>query len=234
MYTPLDLPYVNFQQEELDSLFDNFGHDHHPYPYLWRAFAVYGAINDFNNRTECYDAWLDRYNVNKNSRFNPHIPSNMLSRFKDAIFNLPYKKITFAQILNQKMSVAPHQDGIYTPTKNDFHKTIDHSNAKNAVYESLPDGFNNEPEPAGLKILLTHTKEESFFLSKKQKSNKVYIKLPDNTNSFAINERTWFHGAKKPKGKKYILSTFGIIDHEKHFQLIKTSKEKYQNYVIEF
>jgi hypothetical protein len=222
-FTPLDLPRYDIDYEELHSLVQLHGKTHQPYPELWHSYTVCGRMKDFDNAWECDDCWNKRYEPDGEVKFNPHTPDHINIIFKKLLDNLPYKRYTFAQILSQKKNVPPHQDGLYDVAKS----------VRNAVYEGAVD-FNGEPEPAGLKIMLSHRDVKSFYVMKTPGSKKQFIKLPDDTSSFAINERSFWHGARKPPTQKYILSTFGIIDQKKHKELVERSYQKYYDYAILF
>lgn len=222
-YVPLDIPAIEFDLIELNTLFSNNGLPHHPYPHIWDALAACGRIQNFDDPIDCDRAWNERYILEGDVLFNPHLSSSLRDSLKFMLDNLPYKKYTFAQILSQKITVAPHQDGLYNPSEN----------VRDAVYRG-PGGFNNEPEPAGLKVMLTHRGAKCFYLSEKAGSLRNFIRLPEDTNCFAINERKFFHGAKYLGEPKYILSTFGIIDIDKHVEIISRSLKKYEEYAIRF
>lgn len=222
-YVPLDIPGIDFSLTELNDLFSKHALNHYPYPHIWDAFCVTGRVNDWNDPVDTDRAWNERYILTGDVSFNPYLPEKLKNDLEFMLDHLPYKKCTFAQILSQKITVAPHQDGLYNPSEN----------VKDAVYRG-PGGFNNEPEPAGLKVMLTHKNVKCFYLSEKAGSPRQFIRLPDDTNCFAINERTFFHGAKYLGEPKYILSTFGIIDPDKHTTLIEKSLKKYSEYAIKF
>lgn len=222
-YVPLDIPAIDFQLEDFNSLFASHGLPHYPYPHIWDAFCACGRVNKWDDPIDTDRAWNERYILEGDVSFNPNLPEKMKNDLKFILGNLPYKKYTFAQILSQKITVAPHQDGLYNPSEN----------VKDAVYRG-PGGFNDEPEPAGLKVMLTHKDARCFYLSERAGSLRNFIRLPDDTNCFAINERTFFHGAKYLGEPKYILSTFGIIDPDKHKDIIERSVKKYADYTIRF
>jgi hypothetical protein len=222
-YIPLDIPPIDFSVLELNQLFANHSSSHHPYPHIWDALCVGGRVNSWNDPIDHYRAWNERYILEGDVLFNPNLSEKLKNDIEVMLNYLPYKKYTFAQILCQKINVAAHQDGFYNPTEN----------LKDAVYRG-PSGFNNEPEPAGLKVMLTHKGARCFYLSEKAGSPRNFIRLPSDTNCFAINERTFFHGAKYLGEPKYILSTFGIIDPDKHKEIIERSLKKYADYAIRF
>lgn len=222
-YVPLDLPRIEFNYEELDQLMKEFGQEHYPYTDLWHALAFCGRISDFDNPRVCDDAWNRRYEAGGVVKQNPHVTEPLAEKFWQLIRALPYEDCTFAQILSQKKDVVAHQDGLY-----DVKSPVKVALAAGAV------GFNLEPEPAGLKIMLSHLDYESFFVCERRGSRKIFIKIPQSTNSFAINERRFWHGAKAPPTSKYLLSTFGKIDPQKHRLLIDKSLQKYNDYAIWF
>lgn len=114
-------------------------------------------------------------------------------------------EVTHAQVLNQKDTIVAHKD---TPI------------------------IKKQVEPNGFKILINDKLEKSFFV--KIKSKRHFIELPETTNCFTINEHEVLHGAMMPEYNKYIVSCFGIIDEDKHTNLINKSLERYSNYGIYF
>jgi hypothetical protein len=64
-------------------------------------------------------------------------------------------------------------------------------------------------------------------VSEQENSKRMFATMPDTTNCFTINENNYYHGSKKPKNNKYIVSCFGDIDAVKHKKLIEESLQKY-------
>ena len=114
-------------------------------------------------------------------------------------------EVTHAQVLNQKNVIVAHKD---TPI------------------------IKKQVEPNGFKIIMNKTLEKSFYV--KVNGKRHFVILPETTNCFTINEHEVLHGATMPKHDKYIVSCFGIIDENKHKDLIIRSKEKYGEYGIYF
>lgn len=204
-YVPLDLPKVNITQEEIKSL--PFA-DYHPWNDMWSQFVVKGRVDKWDNIESHQEGFSNRFN-DGDATFNPYL-GDLREKFELALSYLPYKECTYAQILSQKKSIVPHWD--------------------HYGEETIP----NEPEPAGLKIMLTHQDARSFFVMKDANSKRDFIKIPPDTNSFAINERSVLHGARYIGKPKYVISTFGIIDKNKHAELIERSREKYKDWIIEY
>ncbi|MCZ0932208.1 MAG: hypothetical protein OXJ52_03535 [Oligoflexia bacterium] len=223
-YVPLDLPKIKVPYSDLIKLFNSQGQAHYPYPSLWHSITVTGNIKNFQDPIECDTAWKNRYSITtKSIKLNPFIPYNILKILLKQISALPYKVCMFSQILSQQTEIPPHKDG---PYKN--------KNCLKMALKENPIDFSEQPEPAGLKILLSHTSVSSLYVCKTVKSRRQFIRLPKNTTSFALNERTFFHGAKAPKKSKFILSTFGIIDKNRHKNLMKKSLRRYGDKAIWF
>ena len=221
-YLPLDLPKIKMSYSDLVKLFKEQSQPHYPYSNLWSSVTVTGDIKNFQDPEECYAAWSNRYSMTKKSiKINPLISANILQLLLKKTEALPYKVCVFSQILSQQADIPPHRDGLY--------KNI--NSLKKALKEN-PSDFKKQPEPAGLKIMLSHTSVKSLYVCKTVKSHRQFVKLPQTTMSFALNERTFFHGAKAPKKQKFILSTFGIIDKNKHQNLIERSFRRYNENAI--
>ena len=223
-YVPLDLPKVEVSYKALKDLFKKQGLLHYPYSSLWNAITLTGAVKDFYDPIECDKAWNNRYKLQKKSiKINPYIPSEISESLLKQIELLPYKICSFSQILSQRRDVPPHKDGLYKE------KDV----VKNSLKES-PSDFGDQPEPAGLKIMLSHTSKKCFYVCKSLTSKRIFVKFPNDTNTFSCNERMFFHGSKKPKQSKFVLSTFGIIDKNRHQELIKRSVRKYNEQTVWF
>ena len=61
-----------------------------------------------------------------------------------------------------------------------------------------------------------------------------FMELPMDTNTFVLNELDRPHGAKKIEQQKFVITTTGTIDPDKHLETLSNSWNKYKNYAIEF
>lgn len=221
-FTPLKIQKPSIDISRLMNFIYQNASPHFPYPALWDALTFCGDIDSFDDPVECDKAWNSRYSADLNKiKLNPIFPDNLQRIIQDLIGSLPYDFCSFAQFLIQKVDIPPHQDGLY-----------DKKNNTRMALQETPYGFINQPEPSGLKIILTESDSKCFYVSKRVKGKRTYVEMPRDTISFAINERTFFHGSKKPDCKKIILSTFGIIDRDKHESLLKTSLDYYEKHSI--
>jgi hypothetical protein len=67
-----------------------------------------------------------------------------------------------------------------------------------------------------------------------RESDKVFPNLTRERPAFAFCERYHFHGADYIGPGKVLLTVFGILDREKHKQMIAKNLEKYRDEAIIF
>lgn len=117
---------------------------------------------------------------------------------------LPFEQLTVSGMLYQMGEIPPHKD----------------------AYDV------NEPlEPRRYTIYLTDPRYNTFYFSTDETGeNKIYPRLV--TPCFAFNNNDVWHGAVATKRPKIILTAAGIIDNDKHEDLLKKSLEKYKDYAL--
>lgn len=197
-YLPLDIPRKEFDLEVIES------HDfelHDLWPDTWRCLPILGKTEKFDQQ-HFHQAWVNRKEPGK-VNVNPAVDKKLADDILELLSYMPFE-CTSAQILNQQNYVIAHKD------------VLDYS-------IDLP----KQIEPHGFKILLNPVLERSFFVAEEEESKRMFVKMPSTTNCFAINENDYYHGSKKPKNNKYLVSCFGDIDPVKHKTLIEKSLEKY-------
>lgn len=88
--------------------------------------------------------------------------------------------------------------------------------------------------PERYNLLLTnHYEQDSFFICEEQNSEKKYPKILKDYPVYAFNNNKIYHGADTVLDQRIILICAGILDKEKHEELINRSVEKFREYVIE-
>lgn len=174
--------------------------------------------SDFLNSNQFEKAWEKRYSTTGKVLYNKLV-YNELKLLYDHIAQLPLE-VTHAQILSQTTDVGKHYD-------------LKHNDDGTTYIDDYPN-INDQLEPAGYKILLNNFDKESFYVAEGFGKKNNYIKLPKDTNTFVINEKTYPHGATMLDTPKYVVSIFGLINKEKHTKLIDTSLLKYPEYSIIF
>lgn len=213
-YCPLDLPSIIVDENLVNLLIDYHNPGHHDG--IWETLPLIGRVDsqkDFKNALKFELAWEKRYNTDGEILKNKEVEPILKSLF-DHIELLPIN-VTHAQILRATKSVPKHFD-------------MKHKNR--AFINDLP---KNSFEPNGWKILINKTSEQSFYVCKTFESEPVYIKLPKDTNTFVINEKSYPHGSEFIQDK-CVVSIFGLVDKDKAINLIEKSLLKYKDYVIEF
>lgn len=218
-YLPIDLPKLIVQEDVILNLLDRYDTGHHDG--LWKCLPLIGRVvsqENFLNAREFEKAWERRYLPSGEILYNYYVYKELKSLF-DHLKLLPLT-ITHAQILNQTADVGKHYD-------------LKHDETGKKYFDDYP-GINDGLEPAGYKVLLNNFDKKSFYVSEAFGKPNHYIQLPEDTNTFVINEKTYPHGATMTITPKYIVSIFGLIDKEKHFHLINKSIVKYSHYAITF
>jgi len=126
----------------------------------------------------------------------------------DLIHRLPFKEILGAVLNLHVNDLPPHRDEIINT-----------------------DIFG----PERYNVLLTqHYNQESFFICKEVDSEKIYPKITEEHPVYAFNNNLIYHGADKVLDGRVILICGGILDPDKHSELINRSLNKFKDYVIQF
>lgn len=215
-YLPIDIRGYEFNLNKIGDLFDRSSHVHHHG--IWDCVPLIGQVQedgDFLSEEKFEKAWKLRYSENINVSKNPYLTSYTAGIF-DLMTQLPFKQITHAQILRQKVDIKPHFDFAFVNGK-----FIDDSNVSS-----------KKIEPILYKILLNKTFQTSFFMTRSPYSKLVYTTMPDDTNVFCVREGDVMHGSTHSIQNKYVVSIFGHLDVEKHLYLQKRSLLKYKKYAI--
>lgn len=215
-FSPLNIPKIIINEEVLNFLVDKFNTGHHDK--IWKAVPLCGRVekqSDFLIAEKIEEAWEKRYQSEGTVCINEEI-YDYITPLYEHLKKLPLT-ITHAQILNQYRDVPRHYD-------------MKHKN-KNFI-DDYP---NVKKEPNGFKILLNCFDIKSFYVCETFKSDPIFIKLPEDSNTFVINEKTFPHGAIKPfQRSKYVVSIFGLVHDNVYTNLLNESIKKYKDYVISF
>jgi len=81
---------------------------------------------------------------------------------------------------------------------------------------------------------VTDTDNEVFYMSKDSGATKIYPVLPEDTNTFVYDGSVWEHGSScgYKMSERALIVMSGIIDVEKHHELLEKSINKYKDYVL--
>jgi hypothetical protein len=123
----------------------------------------------------------------------------------DCIRQLPFKQLTVSGMLYQLGEIPPHQDtqDPHCPT-----------------------------EPRRYTIYLTNPENNTFYFSKTKDSEKIYPTINKDYRCFVFNNTDVWHGASLTHRPKIILTMAGIIDNEKHEELLNRSLEKFKDQAL--
>ena len=216
-YTPIAISKYTYCIEDLINLFEQLSHRHHHG--IWDCVPLIGQVencSDFLSEQRFEHAWKIRYSGNFPVFMNPYLPS-FTQKIFEQMNQLPFSRITHAQILRQTKNVAPHYDLAF----------------KEKHFIDDCKDFNQENEPALYKIVLNDTIDANcFYLTLDKSSPRNYIQLPCDTNVFCIREKNIMHGSDFNMQNKFIVSIFGHIDKNQHRDLIQESLTKYSKYTI--
>lgn len=139
-----------------------------------------------------------------------HYAPGIVERFPELVNilnQLPYKQVVGAA-LNMHTELLPtHRDRVYS---------------ENAL---SPERYN--------VLLSPHFGQDSFYLTKDFNSNKMYPTILKDYPIYAFNNNEVYHGADIVLDDRIILVSMGVLDNNKHQQLIEQSAEKFKDYVIQ-
>lgn len=128
-----------------------------------------------------------------------------------AVENLPYIKISYIYLFEQCIEVKPH-------------------------FDHLGKNPNTFLEPASYRINLLMEDDEAFYICDDVNCTSfTHPKFPKETNTWVFSNKEVMHGSIIPKiGKRKILLIIGngILNDELHYELLKKSYNKYQNFVL--
>lgn len=144
-------------------------------------------------------------------------------KYIKSIFDLlPFQRIRSIRLWSAHRKILPHYDGNMPPTLN-------------GVLQF----------PAEIRIMLDdRNPTETFWVCSSKiyqpnqqqpilDSDKLYIKLPADTNTFAWNNENFLHGADyDPQYKKILVVVKGWVDLDKIEALIDASIEKYPEFTL--
>lgn len=142
-------------------------------------------------------------------------------KFVKSIFEtLPFRKIRSIRLWSANRIVKAHYDGNMPPSLDgvmhfptEIRIMIDDKNPTETFWLTPVKGHNPQADV--------------------NDSDKLYVKLPSDSNTFAWNNEDYLHGADfDPQYRKILAVVKGWVDLEKLETLLDVSIEKYYNHVI--
>lgn len=192
--------------------------------YLPIDIPVMPELNLDHLKNSDYSYWelvkLTEFEENKDNFYKPHslLPdfSKNNPEFLKWLKFLPCKHIINFKIHRQvssKLGGAGDHIDLLVPNRD-----LDH-------YRNL---FFNEP--SGYRVVIKGELENKLYIIDRD-GNKVYTKLPKDTNTYVINYTACVHGVDEDIGREIGFFQFEI-DTVKHRELIERSLRKYREYSV--
>ncbi len=137
--------------------------------------------------------------------------------------SLPFSEITFVNLIENRTPVPSHQD------------LVEEAWNARSVRQFIE--THRDLEPCIYRILIRGPRENPrFYLARKEKEaderQRFYVRLPEETSTFAMNGTQLFHGAEKLESEKLLCFISGFLDRERHLALVERSLTRYQDYAI--
>jgi hypothetical protein len=184
----------------------------------WDIAPVVARIpsEDWYDRNKLKDVIYNRYNPG----LGPQIWANNIDKIMPEVpymlNQLPFKELTGVSFMLQTEYVPHHLD----PHEGDVY--ID------------PSEITIDIEPHRYNIQMTQYGKPAFFVSSSANGEKIYPNITKEQPCFAFCERYHWHGSEYVGPNKIQLSVFGILDREKHKEMIRKNLEKYRDRAIIF
>lgn len=210
LYTPLDIKVEPFDEQRLIDWFDENKIDEPDYwvfkegRHEWALAAASQPVENWQ-RIKPYEDWLaqgHQQSPDAKLEFAPGFATQFPGLVK-AIRQLPFIEIGAVGLLKQLKAIEPHVD-TFDPT--------------------------DPIEPRRYMMYLTAPNENTFYVQ--QDGTNVNVPINPEYRAFAFNSTDTKHGADFPVGTKILMSIVGILDQEKHEELIAKSLTKFPDWVI--
>jgi hypothetical protein len=211
VYTPVDIP---CRVPSQDALVDYVKNNHMTnlqdtfgYTSLLAPLVARHPVEDWRDAN---DVFADSgYELAKDHQlFFPAGVTALFPELFEILYKLPYKQIIGAALSLHTNYLAPHNDDI------------------DITKPASPERYN---------ILLTpHYGQDSFFLCREIEGPRVYPTILKDYPVYAFNNKDIYHGADTVLDNRVIMICSGILDNDKHQELIARSVEKFKDYVIEY
>lgn len=208
VYTPLDIKLTlpNYHSV-LEYVKENYilGLESHTGYTSWLCpIATPFPANDWRNAAEVFPPTeLTEF---KELNFVPGI----LDRFPEIqkiIESMPYKTLYGVAFNLHRQPLPAHQDTLIDPTP---------------------------PNLERINILLSpHYGQKSFFLQAGLNSQPLYPTILEEYPAYAFNDTTMYHGADPVLDDRIIMVFVGVLDKERHKEIVDRSIEKFKEYIIE-
>lgn len=210
VYTPIDIKCkIPDQKILIDYVNKNYLNKNIVLNALLCPLVVRKAVTDWRDASQIFtEDKLQDLTDSDPIYYRPGI-KELMPELIDIIEALPFRQVIAAGLHLQTARIYTHHD-----------YTID---------------FNNPKSPERYNVLLTpHYDQDSFYIAKEITGEKIYPKILKDYPIYAFNDQQMFHGADPVLENRVIMICAGLIDHEKHENLIERSANKFKEYVIRY
>lgn len=155
-----------------------------------------------------------------NTRISTALATSQHKFLKSVFEQLPFRRIRSVRLWSANREVKAHYDGNMPPSLDGILRF------PTEIRIMLND--RNPTETFWLTPVASHNPQADV-----PDSDKLYVKLPADTNTFAWNNEDFLHGADfNPQYRKILVVVKGWIDVDKLETLLDESIKKYYNFVI--
>lgn len=207
-YTPIDLKFDPVDYSTLLEYVKTNYITNLEYTSRLSPVATRHAVNDWTDCGEVFDKDVG-YDLKEDYKifFAPGI-EELFPSIVDLIHRLPYKQLIGACFNLHENPLYAHRDEVDT------------------TFPYTPERYN--------VLLSPHHGLDSFFVCENLDSEKVYPTILKDYPVYAFDNRNYYHGADPVLDNRIILVCSGIVNEDKHKQLIDSSVAQFEDYVIRF
>lgn len=215
LFTPLDIPVPLPNEQEIYNWAEANTFRETNYKQFQLGWFTHSPVacciplddwRDVNALYEVEDVLKNKQVNNPDPYFQPEF-SKLFPGLVETIKQLPFKELTGASVKIQRGPSFPHLDDLHTVEE---------------------DGLE---EPKRITISLTDVNFSTLYLEKD--GVKIYPKIPEGYSCYAFNNKDVLHAADyDPTRIRIILDTAGMLDVQKHKELLERSVDKFKDYVI--
>ena len=149
----------------------------------------------------------------------------------------PFETILDARLERAKGPVLPHTDG---PSIGYAGRMMDST----GEFIDVPKYVDNPQtdldhqlanEPIGYRFIVHGSRDTLYMCKDDQGKDKAYCNIPKETDAYVINHCTQLHGMDPKSGiddERIVGFIIGIVNIDKHNDLLKKSANKYKEYII--
>jgi hypothetical protein len=181
--------------------------DTYGYTSLLAAIVSRNPVDDWQNANDVFADNSYELRPTQHLFFAPNVTALFPELFQ-TLFALPYKQILGAALSLNTNYLPPHNDEV------------------DPNFPSSPERYN--------VLLSPHYDQDSFYICKEKTGHRDYPTILKDYPVYAFNNKDIYHGADPVLDQRVIMICSGIIDEEKHQQLINRSVEKFKEHVIHY